>query len=248
MPNVIEEARDGVVIARIERPPVNALDVETLNELSDLFDDLTEREVDAVVLTGSGSIFSAGADLRKVLEADPQDIAEGLDALTRCFRTLFVFQRPLVAAVNGHALAGGAVLTCACDHRVMGTSGLIGAVELKAGVPFPAWALEVIRYGANNEHVAEIVNFGRMYEPLRALDVGLVDEVSEGDVLERAIEAARELAAVPRNTFAITKRGLREKTVRAADALAHVIDDDVKAAWSSPEVLDAIRKQLASLR
>jgi enoyl-CoA hydratase/carnithine racemase len=199
-------------------------------------------------LTGTGSAFSAGADLRKVLAADPDYISAGIEALTRCFRTLFVFHRPLVAAVNGHALAGGAVLTCACDHRVMGGDGLIGAIELKAGVPFPGWALEIVRYGANNEHAAEIINFGRAYEPGRALDIGLIDEVTDGDVLDRAVEAARELATVPRKTFEITKRALRERTVHAADALSAVIDDDVKAAWSSPEVLDSIRRQLESLR
>jgi enoyl-CoA hydratase len=245
---VIRESRGGVEILRIDRPPVNALDVETLDEISEALDDLLSKDVDGVVLTGAGSIFSAGADLRKVLEADSDAIAAGIEGLTRCFRTLFVFDRPVVAAVNGHALAGGAVLTCACDYRVMGSEGLIGAIELKAGVPFPAWALEVVRYGAHNEHVAEIVNFGRMYPPQKALDVGLIDEVTEGDVLERALEVVKELALVPRRTFAITKRSLREKTVREADSLAAVIDDDVKQAWSSPEVLAAIKRQLDSLR
>jgi enoyl-CoA hydratase len=247
---VILEESDGVAIVRLDRPPVNALDVDMLEALADMFDDLASRDVDAAVLTGTGSVFSAGADLRRLLEADvdADAIAGGIDALTRCFRTLFVFHRPLVAAVNGHALAGGAVLTCACDHRVMGTGGLIGAIELKAGVPFPGWALEIVRYGANNEHVAEIVNFGRAYEPPRALDIGLIDEVTEGPVLGRAVEAAQELAAVPRKTFEITKRSLRERTVHAADALSSAIDDDIKVAWASPEVLAAVRRQLESLR
>ena len=90
---------------------MNALDVDTLNELSDSFDEAAEDDTRAVILTGTGKTLSAGADLVRVLAGDDEYIDAGIDALTRNFRTLFEFPKPVVAAVNGHALAGGAVLS-----------------------------------------------------------------------------------------------------------------------------------------
>jgi enoyl-CoA hydratase len=247
---ITTEDRDGVLVVRLERPPVNALDVETLDELSDVLDEADRNDPTAVVLTAEGNIFSAGADLFRVLQGDADYIDSGIEALTRNFRTLFEFPRPVVAAVNGHALAGGAVLTCACDYRVMaGGQARIGAIELKAGVPFPSWALEVVRYAVNNDNVAEVVYFGHAYEPNAAHAKGLINEVVPGeDLMERALEAARELGAVPRSTFAIVKRALRRPAVEAAIAGSARYDAEVKAAWKSPEVLDAIRAQLEALR
>ena len=251
MSAIVEERQgDGIAVIRIDRPPVNALDVDTLNELSDAFDRAAaDGDTRAVILTGTGKTFSAGADLVKVLEGGDSYVEAGIDALTRNFRTLFEFPKPVVAVVNGHALAGGAVLTCGCDYRLMGRwAGTIGAIELKAGVPFPGWALELVRYGVNNRHFQEIVYFGHSYVPEEALAKGLVDEVVTDTLMPaRAREAALELASVPSSTFAITKRSMRAATVAAAEALTRY-DEDVKTAWKSSEVQDAVRRQMKALR
>ena len=248
--NVRVEDHDEVRVLRIDRPPVNALDADTLHELADGLDAANaDGTVRAIILTGTGTVMSAGADLVKVLEAEDDYIDAGIDALTRAFRTLFVLPKPVVAAVNGHALAGGAVLTCGCDHRVMGEgSGRIGAIELAAGVPFPAWAIELVRHGVNNSHFEEVVYFGRAYEPSAALQVGLVDELAPSDnVMGVAAERARKLARVPSTTYALTKRSARAATVGMAEALTRY-DDDVKKAWRSDEVKDAVRRQLEALK
>lgn len=246
---IVTEDRDRIRILRIDRPPVNALDVDTLNELSDAFDTAAADQTRAVILTGTDSTMSAGADLMKVLEGDDSYIDAGIDALSRNFRTLFEFPKPVVAMVNGHALAGGAVLTCGCDYRLMGKwAGSIGTIELAAGVPFPAWALELVRYAVPNEYFSEVVYFARSYVPEEALKKGLIDEVVADTLLmPRAIEVAFELSQVPPRTFAITKRSMRAATIAAAEELTK-FDDDVKAAWKSPEVQDAVRRQMDALR
>lgn len=244
-----DKREDGITILRIDRPPVNALDVDTLDELSDAFDVAAEDDTRAVILTGTDRTLSAGADLVKVLAGDEGYIDAGIDALTRNFRTIFQFPKPVVAAVNGHALAGGAVLACGCDHRVMGKwAGSIGAIELTAGVPFPAWALELVRYAVRSEYFPEIIYFGRSYVPEVAVEKGLVDEVVADTLLmQRSIEVTHELMRVPPVTFSVTKRSMRAAASDAADALRR-FDDDVKAAWKSKEVHDAIKRQMASLR
>ena len=246
---VNSEVQDGVLVLEIDRPPVNALDVDTLNELTARLETAVWEEQGAVVITGSGSTFSAGADLRRVRDGGADYINAGIVALSQAFEGLFVFPRPVIAAVNGHALAGGCVVACACDYRVMSESaGRIGAVELKAGVPFPSWALEIIRFAVNNHNLQEVVLTGRSYEPEEALAKGLVDEVVPDDeLMKRALEMARELSEVPADTFRLTKRALRKPSVEAAIKGAASTNEEVKATWRSPEVQEAIRKLLVTL-
>lgn len=243
------EVTGSVLVIRLDRPPVNALDADTLHELADRLDAARSEAAESIVLTGTGSVFSAGADLFRVLEGDAADVDAGIDALSRAFEALFVFPRPVVAAVNGHALAGGAILTCACDYRIMSaTTGTIGAVELRAGVPFPAWALEILRHAVANHHFQEIVFTGRSYPPHDALAKGLVDEVvPDGELMARAVQMADELASVPAVTYSLMKEAVRKPAVDAAVRGTIATDEQIKAAWRSPEVHDAIRKLLASL-
>jgi enoyl-CoA hydratase len=238
----------GIVVVEINRPPVNALDVETLEALAKAVE--IAADADAVILTGAGSAFSAGADLQTVLEASAAEVDAGIVALVQCLQALFMFPRPLVAAVNSFALAGGAVITCAADHRIASNeAGVLGVSELKVGVPFPAWPLEIVRHAVNNSHFEEIIYFGRSYSPADALRIGLVDEiVPAADLMAQATKRARELAAVPRETFRLTKHSLRRWTIEAAHRGAVETDDHVKVAWSLPEVRDAMRRLLSSLR
>jgi len=247
---VVIEDRQGIRLVTLERPPVNALDVETLHELADVLDTAAaDGDVAGLVLTGAGRVMSAGADLTKVLQAGDDYVDAGIDALSRAFRTLFMFPKPVVAAVNGHALAGGAVLVCGCDHRVMGAgAGRIGVIELAAGVPFPAWALQLVSHRVHAGYLEEVVLFGRAYEPEVALRYGLIDEVVGNDeIMDVALNRAGELAQVPRRTFSLTKRSLRAAAVAKAEALA-AHDDEIKEAWRSPEVRAAIERQMAKLR
>jgi enoyl-CoA hydratase len=126
------EDRDDVVVLRIEHGRVGALDVELLNALTEAVAAYDR----AVVITGSGSSFSAGVDLRRTLDGGRSYTEELLVALSRTFRAVFDHPRPTVAAVNGHAIAGGCVLALACDLRLM-SGGRIGLTELAVGVPFP---------------------------------------------------------------------------------------------------------------
>lgn len=243
------ETRDGMLVLTIDRPPVNALDVDTLNEVTDVLGKAVWEGEGPVVLTGTGNLFSAGADLRRVLEGGPDYVAAGITAMSQAFEALFVFPRPVVAAINGHALAGGCVLACAADYRVMAETATIGTVEVKAGVPFPSWALEIVRFVVPPHRLQEVILTGRSYAGADALAMGLVDEVVPDEhVMERAAEVAGELGAVPAETYRLVKHALRKPAIDAAVKGAAAMDSDVTTAWSSPEVQDAIRRLLASLR
>ena len=98
-----------------------------------------------IVLTGAGACFSAGVDLRAILDGGATYTDRFLAAVSAAFLAVFDHPAPVVAAINGHAIAGGCVLAMAADVRLMST-GLIGLSEVAVGVPFPVAALEICRY------------------------------------------------------------------------------------------------------
>jgi enoyl-CoA hydratase len=242
---VIDVDRHGDVhVVRMRHGKVNALDLELLLALRDTFAGL--REARAVVLTGEGRSFSAGVDLRRLLDGGPAYTAEFLPALNGACRALFEHPRPVVAAVNGHAIAGGCILVAACDRRVM-AGGTIGVSELAVGVPFPTVPLEVLRH-AVGPATADLILTARTMTPEQALAVGLVDDVvAPEDLMGHALREAERLAGMPVDTFAVTKAQLRRDAVRRIDADGPLDADRLLAAWTSTEVRAAIGAFLDAL-
>src|SRR5215468_4228936 len=110
---------DGVAVVRMAHGKVNALDLELLAELTDVFLAARSSQAEAVVLTGAGRAFSAGVDLYRILDGGPDYVRAFLPALNETFLAVFALGKPTIAAINGHAIAGGAILAAACDHRIM---------------------------------------------------------------------------------------------------------------------------------
>lgn len=238
-----ERAADGVVLMTLDDGKVNVLDLAALEEITAAFADQAGQ---AVVLTGAGRAFCAGVDLTPVAERGREYVERFLPALDAMFLAVFDHPRPVVAAVNGHALAGGCILALAADRRLM-SGGTIGVTELAVGVPFPPAAYETLRMAAGHR-TADLMLTARRLDPEEALACGLVDElVAPVELVEHAVAAAVRLAAIPAGTFAYTKQQLRGE-VRAridrdtADRLPGLVD-----AWSGDEVQGAIRGYLAAL-
>jgi enoyl-CoA hydratase len=201
---------DDITVVTLDRPPANALDPSLLTAGAETVDQLLADPPGAVVLTGSGAFFSGGADLRLVPELSPEDQA----ALTRTFNRMFSgwyqLPRPVVAAVNGHAVAGGLVLALCADYRVVGRSGRFGLTEVKVGIPFPSAAMAIVQGELVAPVVRRLVLRGELFDSSTAMELDLFDEQVEDDqVLDRAIEVARELSSLPRSTYEIVKKRLR---------------------------------------
>ena len=135
------EVTDGVSVVRLDRPPVNALDLDLVEDAVATLGSLEGP----VVITGVGKCFSAGVDLRAVVDGGREYTERFLDAMPAAFLAVFDYPGPVVAAINGHAIAGGCVVAMAADVRLM-SGGSIGLTEVAVGVPFPAAALEICRY------------------------------------------------------------------------------------------------------
>jgi enoyl-CoA hydratase len=231
--------RDEVTVLRLEHGPVNALDLELLQALTAAVSESTGP----LVLTGTGRSFSAGMDLRRIVEGDEQYTAAVLAALSEMFLAVFDHPAPTVAAVNGHAIAGGCVLALACDLRLMAT-GRIGLTELSVGVPFPSAAREITRH-ALGPAAPRVVLRADTLEAADALRLGLVDEVVPDDeLLDRAVALAAGLAGHGAEAYALEKHQLH-RTVR--EAVAAVGDEDVVRAWTSPATRERLGAQLGKL-
>ncbi|WP_309113059.1 enoyl-CoA hydratase/isomerase family protein [Saccharothrix sp.] len=217
---------DGVGVVAMAHGKVNALDLELCREIRRVMGE--SHGVRAVVLTGAGRVFSAGVDLKRVVDGGGAYVAEFLPALSAAFRAVFDVAKPVVAAVNGHAIAGGCVLAAACDHRVM-AGGTIGLPELRVGVPFPHAALEIVRFAVGPVVANRVIFDGANYEPAVALELGLVDELCEPDVLrERAVAQAGEWAdRIPADAFRHTKAQLRSEVNARLDRLSDAATVDL---------------------
>jgi enoyl-CoA hydratase len=236
---------DGIVTLRLAHGKAAALDVELLAAFSAELDAAAEAR--AVVLTGTGSIFSAGVDLFRLTNEGEPYVRRFFPLLTDLVRRLFTFPGPLVVAVNGHAIAGGGLMVMSGDRRLMAEGpGRIGVPELLVGVPFPAAPLEVVRWAVGPELLQTLVYAGRTFSAQEALAHGLVDEVVPADALvDRAREAAARLAALPGDVFRLTKERLRAE---AAERMLRdpTYDERALALWCAPETHARIREYIAN--
>lgn len=234
---------DDVDVLWLDRPPVNAADLGLLRALADTIDEIAAGSSRPLVLTGRGRAFSAGADLWAVLEGDDAYAEEFVGGLVRAFGALFRFPRPLVAAVNGHALAGGAIVACCCDYAVAAEGRiLIGVTEHAVGVPFPLTALEIVRHAVAPERFEEVVFTARTYSPAEAAAVGFVDEVVPPETLiDRALEVAARLGRVPASTYKLIKEAARRPALERIAAHGPEHDALAVQGWQSAEVKAAIR-------
>ncbi len=227
---------------RLAHGKVSALDVDLCHALVRELEGIAASDACAHIITGTGSAFSAGVDLFRVLDGGAEYLKQFLPAMEALFRTLLTFPKPAIAAINGHAIAGGCILAAACDYRVMAEgSARIGVPELAVGVPFPTLPFEIVRARVSPGPFRDLVFTGRTVQPSEAVFVGLVDEIAPADVLmTRAQHAAERLADIPPITFALTKRTFTEPILERVGRAAS-LNADVVAAWESPAVQARMR-------
>ena len=238
---------DDIAILRMQHGKANALDVEFCEALAARFHALRNDAARAVVVTGTGKMFSAGVDLKRLSAGGADYVRRFLPALHRLYEEVFFHPKPVVAAINGHAVAGGAILACCSDRRIMGhESGRIGVTELLVGVPFPALAFEVLRAAVPAEYLAEFAYSGATCMTDDALESGWIDEIAEPEeLIEDALAVAAELAALPAPAFAMTKSQIRAPIAERLAVRGEQIDREVTALWCADGSLARVRDYVA---
>lgn len=243
----LEPVGDTAVL-RVEYGKANALDTELCQELISWFTDLEASEYTSVVLTGNGSMFSAGVDLPRLRAGGSEYLREFLPMLSDTFLTLFGYPGPVVAALDGHAIAGGAVLAAACDYRVGNVErGRIGVTELLVGVPLPISALEILRYAFGSRSLTELTTLGKTYPADEALAAGLINEATEpSKVHARAVDVAETLGKIPPAVFGHNKAQIRAPYSERIGEQRGIDDPYVERLWDAPETRAAIDAYMAA--
>jgi enoyl-CoA hydratase/carnithine racemase len=227
----------------IEGPGKNALSTAVM---SDVIRQVKEARGRPVLVTGAGDAFSAGLNLKEVASLDEAGMARFLGLLDDMMDALFEHDAPMVACVNGHAIAGGCVIALCADLRVAADDPRIriGLNEVALGLEFPPKIMKLARHRLSPHQVERALLEAGLYEPRRAVDLGFVDEVA-AEPRARAAALLDALAGHPAAIYAATKRTLRAGALALGEAERRYFRDAVLPRWIAPEVK---QKVLAALK
>ncbi|GAA2717279.1 MULTISPECIES: enoyl-CoA hydratase-related protein [Streptomyces] len=202
------EVAEGVGTIRLDRPPMNALDIATQDRLRELAEEVTRREdVRAVVLWGGEKVFAAGADIKEMQHMDHAGMVARSRGLQDSFTAVARIPKPVVAAVTGYALGGGCELALCADYRIAAEDAKLGQPEILLGLIPGAGGTQRLARLVGPSKAKDLIFTGRQVKADEALAIGLVDRVVPAAEVHGAAHAwAARLAAGP----AIALRAAKE--------------------------------------
>jgi len=218
------ESQDDLALLRMEQGKANSIGPAFLSALDGAVGELERLRPRAVVITGYERYFSAGLDLPGLLPLGREEMRDLITVFSRVMLRVFELPHPVVAAVNGHAVAGGCVLALQADARLMtdDENARIGLKEAALGIGLPAAVIETLRCQVPASSLVPVALEGRLFTPREARELSLVDALAPAaGLVERAIARAKELAAVAPAAYAQIKGALRApaaEVVRAKTA------------------------------
>jgi enoyl-CoA hydratase/carnithine racemase len=240
--------REGqIAIMRIDRPPANAIDLDLANEFANALDGIeNDGGIRALVVTGTGKCFSAGLDLKAIPAYDRAQQESMVMQVNRLFGGLYGLPVPTIAAVNGHAIAGGVILTLCCDYRIGAEADYkLGLAEARVGVPFPVAAMSIVQSELSHPVARTMVLTARNWGPRDAASMGVLDELRPAELLlPRAIEVAQEMAALPHSIYGRIKRDLRRAALARIDDAINNRSEPMLESWLSDETRAASAQAL----
>ena len=232
---------------RLARPPANALNGELLMALGAAVARAPAEGVRGLILTGSGTRFSAGLDVLALAAMDAETLRPFIRTFFDCLARMAASPIPIVAAINGHSPAGGAVLALYCDHRIMARGeARIGLNEVQVGL-YPGPLIHQVLLRTVGARIAgELLSSGAMLLPEEALAAGFIDEVSDS-VVERAHAWLARILALPPVAYSATRALVRRDLVELMERAATTDEQALLDAWTGPETRAALGALLARL-
>lgn len=229
--SITREVTDGVAVLTMDDGRVNAFDLPFFANLDQHLDSCADDA--AIVVVGREGMFSAGLNTKVMAGLDLGGMTELLTAFASTMLRLWLEPRPVVAAVTGHAVAGGTILAMCADHAVAADGDYRwGLTETTIGFAMPDWILAIARGNVSNARLDDLVLPGATVGPAEAVAVGFADALAPPErVRDAALARAHQLAALPRGTYAATKWRLRGP---AADAVRPALGDDLRQALATP--------------
>jgi enoyl-CoA hydratase/carnithine racemase len=239
---------EKVVLARLNRNVTNALSPSCIRELDEVLQSVeNDPGVHGLVLGSSNEkFFSIGFDIPELFNLNRNDFRDFFRRFNQVCMNLYTLPKPTVAAITGHAVAGGCILALCCDYRFIAQGRkLMGLNEIKLGVPVPYLADRILHSLAGAGHARKIMESGEFYAAEETLGMGVTDEVLAVEtVLKRAIEQAGNLGSLPESAYAAIKKNRVEVTAaevraREPDKERHFIE-----CWYSEETRRRLKEAM----
>lgn len=245
---VAVEINDNVAVLELQRSVTNALNLDFIKEISNSLHDLEkEPEVIAIVLTSANDkFFCIGFDLPHLIELEKEGVETFYTTYNRLCLDLFSLPKPVVAAINGHAIAGGCILTLCCDYRFISEGRkLMGLNEIKLGLPVPYPGDRILTQIVGFRVAREIMETGEFYPSEVSLEMGMVDQVLPSDqVLTKSIERAKFLGNYPAHAYKMIKQNRVEKV---KDEILENLEDRQRyflRCWGNDETQNLLKEAI----
>lgn len=249
------ERHDRIAVVTMNTNPVNAQNQAFFADLHEAFDALEAEHPDSpVVLTGTGARFSAGLDLAEhfpLFAGDPAKVKAWFAEYRATNMRLFTYPRPTVAAVNGHAFAGGLITSAVCDHRLVvdDVDARFGLNEVPIGIPMPAVYVRMLAYAWGEPLASRASLLGDVFTAREAYDQGMFHAlVPPENLLERAVAIAEQTPAEVLPQYAMTKRATQAAALRDIADLADRLDEELPAGMTSSGARRAHRRYWQQLK
>ncbi len=242
------EHHGEVAIAKLDRGVTNAIDLQLVEELSETLQEVThDPGVHSLVLGSSNErFFSIGFDIPQLFGLARQDFKFFYQTFNRVCMDLYTLPKPTIAAITGHAIAGGCILALCCDYRFIAQGRkLMGLNEIRLGVPVPYLADCVLRHIVGVRYARDIMDIGEFYQPEESLQMGIVDQVLPLEqVLPKSVEKARLLGGSPQEAFAMIKQNRIERV--EAQVLTRLEEKErfFVDLWYSDEARERLREAM----
>ena len=243
--------KDNIATVTLNRGKSNALNFAFITELNDMFGNLeNDNSVSGVILTGNAPFFSAGLDLIELYEYDEKQVTDFWILFLKFAKNLVAFKKPLVAAISGHAPAGGCVMALAADYRIMAEgSFIIGLNEVPVGIIVPNSVFKLYAFWIGQAQAARSLLQGTLYKPEDALKIGLVDElVNPESLMTIAERKIKKFVELERNTWQQTKLSIRKELLQSFDDTQAEFLVKMMAQWWAPTTRALLKTIIGNLK
>lgn len=253
--NWLIEEQDGIVILKMSSNKLNIMNDAFFKDLNYAFDTVDkEYSNKPVVLTSVGNVFSAGLDLNQCHDifsrGDTDEVLSWFHQFRDSLLRVFNFDRPIVAALNGHAIAGGLILALCCDTRyAVSTNAKYGLNEITIGFPLPAFFAEIIKYALGPRRSEEILFNGVLYDPDDCIKLGMFHDITDhNNLIDMAAAYAGQFNSDNIYAYSIAKKALRAEANHRIETYCNDIDKEVPRMFTSDKTKNNLKLILENLK